>query len=61
MLVFTRKGRILRIHDRMRHDALNAIERLARPKIRVTHAAPRCGDQYACDRGTYARSSVSLR
>lgn len=49
----TKKGGILLIHDRMRHDALKtAIERLARdPKIRVTTLRHAAASKYACDAG----------
>jgi peptidoglycan/xylan/chitin deacetylase (PgdA/CDA1 family) len=47
----TKKGGILLIHDRMRHDALaTALQRLARdPKLRVTTLRRAVEAKYACD------------
>ena len=47
----TKKGGILLIHDRMRHDALQeAFERLARdPKIQVTTLRSAVAAKYACE------------
>jgi peptidoglycan/xylan/chitin deacetylase (PgdA/CDA1 family) len=49
----TKKGGILLIHDRMRHDALKAaLERIAKdPKIRVTTLERAVATKYACDPG----------
>jgi peptidoglycan/xylan/chitin deacetylase (PgdA/CDA1 family) len=47
----SRRGGILLIHDRMRHDALKAaFERLARdPKIHVTTLRSAVAEKYACE------------
>jgi len=47
----TKKGGILLIHDRMRHDALkSSLERLARdPKLRVTTLRRAVASKYACE------------
>lgn len=49
----TKRGGILLIHDRMRHDALkSSLERLARdPKLRVTTLRQAAASKYACEAG----------
>jgi peptidoglycan/xylan/chitin deacetylase (PgdA/CDA1 family) len=49
----TRKGGILLIHDRMRHDALKvALERLAKdPKLHVSTLKSAVARKYSCDAG----------
>lgn len=49
----TKKGGILLIHDRMRHDALKAaLQRLAKdPKLRVSTLRSAVASKYACDAG----------
>lgn len=49
----TKKGGILLIHDRMRHDALKAaLERLAKdPKLRVSTLKSAVAKKYSCDAG----------